>query len=143
MGWARKRSGRRLSQCLRQNTHWNRLGGHREYEDNPRAITSLVLGILTVWRITHFLRAEDGPMDIVVLMRRSAGESVWGKLLDCFYCLSVWVSLPFGILLGGSWLERALLWPSLSAGAIILERVTNFGPSIPRAPFTEDPDEEN
>jgi hypothetical protein len=103
----------------------------------------LVLGILTVWRITHFLQAEDGPLDIVVLMRRSAGESVWGKLLDCFYCLSVWISLPFGIWLGGSWLERALLWPSLSAGAILIERVTNFGPRVPPAPFAEDPCEEN
>jgi hypothetical protein len=102
----------------------------------------LVLGILTVWRITHFFWAEDGPWDIVIRLRRGAGEGFWGKLLDCFYCLSVWVSAPLAYLIGESWLERALLWPSFSAGAILLERVTNFVPKVTPAPFTEDPAEE-
>jgi hypothetical protein len=102
----------------------------------------LVLGILTVWRITHFLQAEDGPWDIVVRLRRSAGEGFWGKLLDCFYCLSVWVAIPFALLLGESWEERALLWPSFSAGAILLERGTGFVPGAVAAPFVEEPAEE-
>ena len=102
----------------------------------------LALNILTVWRITHFFWAEDGPWDIVIRLRRWAGESFWGKLLDCFYCLSVWVSAPLGYVIGETWLERALLWPSLSAGAIFLERMTNRSPKVTPAPFTEDPGEE-
>jgi hypothetical protein len=102
----------------------------------------LVLSILTVWRITHFLRAEDGPWDMVVRLRRSVGEGFWGKLLDCFYCLSVWVSVPFANLIGETRLERALLWPSLSAGAILLERITNITPRVPAVSFTEEPLEE-
>jgi hypothetical protein len=102
----------------------------------------LVLGILTVWRITHLLQAEDGPWNIVIFLRRSAGDSFWGKLLDCFYCLSVWVAVPFALFLGESWWERAFLWPSLSAGAILLERLTNARPKIPPAPFVEEPAEE-
>jgi hypothetical protein len=103
----------------------------------------LILSILTVWRITHFLQAEDGPLDVVVRLRRSVGEGYWGKLLDCFYCLSVWISVPFAYLTGETWLERALLWPSLSAGAILLERITNFTPKVPPVLFTEEPSEEN
>jgi hypothetical protein len=103
----------------------------------------LVLGTLTVWRITHFLWAEDGPWDVVIRLRRWAGEGFWGKLLDCFYCLSVWVSAPVGYVIGESWLERVLLWPSLSAGAILLQSVTNRAPKVSPAPFTEDPREEN
>lgn len=103
----------------------------------------LVLGALTVWRITHLFQAEDGPWDLVVWLRRKAGEGFFGKLLDCFYCLSVWVAAPFAYLLGESWFERALLWPSLSAAAILLERVTNPAPKVTLAPFTEDPTEEN
>jgi len=103
----------------------------------------LVLGILTVWRITHLFQAEDGPWDIVIWLRRRAGDGFFGKLLDCFYCLSVWVAVPFAYLLGESWLERALLWPSLSAAAILLERVTNPAPKVTPASFTEDPAEEN
>ena len=41
----------------------------------------------------------------------------------CFYCLSLWVAIPFALFLGGGWGERLLLWPALSAGAILLERV--------------------
>ena len=44
-------------------------------------------------------------------------------MLDCFYCLSLWIALPLAIWIGVSWRERALLWPALSAGAILLERV--------------------
>jgi hypothetical protein len=102
----------------------------------------LVLGALTVWRITYFLQAEDGPWDIVIRVRQFVGEGFWGKLLDCFYCLSVWIAVPIAYLVGQSWLERALLWPSLSAAAILLERVTNRAPRVPPALFAEDPGEE-
>jgi len=84
----------------------------------------LVLGVLAVWGITHLLHAEDGPWDLVVHLRRSAGDGFWGKLLDCFYCLScLWVAAPVGIMLGSTWWKRALLWPSLSAGGCLLQRI--------------------
>jgi hypothetical protein len=102
----------------------------------------LVLGVLTVWRITYFLHAEDGPWDIVIRVRQFVGEGFWGKLLDCFYCLSVWIAAPIAYLVWQSWLERALLWPSFSAAAILLERVTNAAPRVPPARFVEDPGEE-
>jgi hypothetical protein len=102
----------------------------------------LVLGILTVWRITHFLQAEDGPWDIVVRLRRFAGPGFWGRLLDCFHCLSIWVAVPFAVLIGENWWEHVLLWPSLSAGAILLQRIANFTPRVPPAPFVEEPGEE-
>lgn len=80
---------------------------------------------LVVWRITYLLQAEDGPWNIIVRLRRLAGNSVIGGLLDCFYCLSVWVAAPLAYILGINWKERLLLWPALSAAAIILERVSN------------------
>lgn len=84
----------------------------------------LILGILSVWRITHLLQAEDGPGDLLVHLRRRAGEGFWGSLLDCFYCLSVWIAGPFALLIGESWREQLILWPAFSAGAILLERLT-------------------
>ena len=90
-----------------------------------------LLGVLSVWRITHLLQAEDGPWDGVVHLRRSVGEGFWGQLLDCFYCLSVWIAAPFAICLGKKWSDRILLWPALSAGAILLERVTDRGHNQP------------
>jgi hypothetical protein len=83
----------------------------------------LLLGVLGVWRITHLFQAEDGPGNVIVRIRRAAGDSPMGRLLDCFYCLSLWVSLPVALIIGQSVIERALLWLALSTGAILLERV--------------------
>jgi len=85
----------------------------------------LVLGALGVWRLTHLLFAEDGPWEVVIRLRRLAGTGFWGILLDCFYCLSLWIAAPFALLLGSGWKERLLLWPALSAGAILIERMTS------------------
>jgi hypothetical protein len=82
----------------------------------------VALGILAVWRATHLLNAEDGPADLLVRFRRLAGAGFWGKLLDCFYCLSLWIAVPFALWLGEDAKERFLLWLGFSAGAILLER---------------------
>ncbi len=84
----------------------------------------LTLGILAVWRITHLLNAEDGPLDLVVRVRRLAGSSLWGAMLDCFYCLSVWIAAPLACWIGDTWKETVLLWPALSGGAILAERIS-------------------
>lgn len=83
-----------------------------------------LLGALVVWRITHLLNAEDGPADVLVRLRRLVGTGFWGGLLDCFYCLSLWVAAPLVFVLAENGKERLLLWPALSAAAIILERLT-------------------
>ena len=98
----------------------------------------LLVAALTVWRITHLLQAEDGPWDLVVRLRRKADDTFWGRLLDCFYCLSLWVALPFALWLGEDWKERLLLWPALSAAACLLERTT--APAA--AAYLEDEDKE-
>jgi hypothetical protein len=84
----------------------------------------LVLGILAVWRITHLLTSEDGPWQIIVRLRRLAGDGFWGELMDCFYCLSLWIAAPLAIAVGTGLKEKLLLWPALSAGAVLLERAT-------------------
>lgn len=84
----------------------------------------LAAGAAAVWRITHLFHAEGGPWDLLARLRRLAGNSVWGKMMDCFYCLSAWISLPFAMALGAAWMERLVLWPALSGAAILLERAT-------------------
>jgi len=91
----------------------------------------LAIGILSVWRVTHLLYGEDGPWEVIVRLRRAAGDGGWGSLLDCFNCLSLWMALPFAYLLGAGWEERLLLWPALSGGAILLERLTAKSHSNP------------
>lgn len=99
----------------------------------------LVLGFLGVWRITHLLAAEDGPWDLVVRLRGAVGAGFWGKLLDCFECLSLWIAAPFAALLGRTWLERGLFWLGFSAAAILLERATTqHAPAEPPVKYFED-----
>ncbi|MFZ5622941.1 MAG: DUF1360 domain-containing protein [Gemmatimonadota bacterium] len=85
-----------------------------------------VAALLATWRLTHLLVAEDGPWDLVARLRRIAGSGWLGRLMDCLYCLSVWVALPFALWLADDWLTRlAVAWPALSGGAILLERLTS------------------
>lgn len=80
---------------------------------------------LTVWRITHLLSNEDGPFDMVIKFRKLFGQGFFGTLLDCFYCLSIWVAIPFASLSGDSISEILLLWGALSGFACLLEKATN------------------
>ena len=92
----------------------------------------LLLGVLCVWRITHLFQAEDGPGDVVVRLRRAAGDSWFGHLLDCFYCLSLWVAAPLAWVIGPTAAERFLLWLAFSAGAILAERSTRESTAEPQ-----------
>ena len=103
----------------------------------------LVPGVLAVWRVTHLLTAEDGPWDTVVRLRRAAGSSFLGKLLDCFHCLSLWTAVPPAWLLGHGWMERIILWLAFSGGAILLERVTRREFVSPPALYYEDKEDEH
>jgi hypothetical protein len=88
------------------------------------SVTGLLVVVLAVWRITHLLWGEDGPFDALFRLRRSAGQTFLGQLLDCFYCLSLWTSLPFAYFIGANWPERIAFWFGFSGGAILLERAT-------------------
>lgn len=83
-----------------------------------------LLCALAVWRITHLLVAEDGPGDIVFRLRKKLGNSGMGRAMDCFYCTSVWISVPFSFLVSPDWTTRALCWISISGAACLLEQLT-------------------
>jgi hypothetical protein len=104
------------------------------------SITSLTIAVLATWRFTHLLWGEDGPWNACVRLRRVAGNGFWGKLLDCFYCLSLWIAAPIAWWMGGRWLERGLLWLALSGGAILLERLTTDTRPVSPARWRVEPD---
>jgi len=90
-----------------------------------------LLGTLGVWRLTHLFSAEDGPWNCIVWLRRKMGSGFWGSLLDCFYCLSLWLAAPFAIFIGEGGKERFCLWLAFSAGAILLERLSPNSAPLP------------
>jgi hypothetical protein len=116
-------------------------------------ISTFAFFAVATWRVTHLLVGEDGPGDLVLRLRRSAGSSTLGQAMDCFYCASLWVALPFAIALtrelspDDRWWSagapRRLMSPqrvatccALSGAACLLERATEsrmtVAPEMPR-----------
>ena len=94
-------------------------------------IVYFVIGVLATYRLASLLQREVGPFNMFVWIRERFGivhdvlgfphgypETMWGKLFECFWCLSVWVGTGVTIVmvLGGWWLLMPL---ALSGGAIL------------------------
>ena len=81
--------------------------------------------VVVVWRLTHLISAEDGPFDLIIKLRKIIGSGFLGKLMDCFYCLSIWVGLGVAIYAGHGWEEIIILALYYSGTSILLEKITN------------------
>jgi hypothetical protein len=81
-----------------------------------------VLGLIATWRVAHLLAYEDGPWDVMARFRTALGHGFFGRLVDCFHCVSLWVAAPFAFAIGRGPLERVLMWLALSGGACLLDR---------------------
>lgn len=59
-----------------------------------------VLAVLACYRLTGLLAHdwEVGPYEILHKIRKAAGSGELGKALACPFCLGVWLSVPFGLL---------------------------------------------
>jgi hypothetical protein len=82
------------------------------------------LASLATWRLTHLLVEENGPADAVVRLRARAGSGQLGELMDCFYCLSVWVAAPLSLIVARRFREVPVTCLALSGSACLLERLT-------------------
>lgn len=92
-------------------------------------IVRLLLAVLATWRLAHLVAAEDGPFDLIVGLRKRAGDGFFGSLMDCPYCLSLWFAIPFTFLLVpepaqevANWLT---CWLAISGGACLCEALTH------------------
>lgn len=81
--------------------------------------------VIVAWRLTHLISAEDGPFDLIIKTRKLAGNSFLGKLMDCFYCLSIWTGLSAAFYAGNNVKEIIILCLYYSGASILLEKITN------------------
>jgi Protein of unknown function (DUF1360) len=78
---------------------------------------------LATWRVTHLIVYEDGPWDVIARLRRRAGSGFFGKLMDCFYCSSLWVAAAAALAVAPDPKDWPLLWLALSGAVCLLQRI--------------------
>ena len=91
----------------------------------------LTVAVLATWRVAHLVAREDGPFDVIVRLRLRAGAGVVGRLMDCPYCLGLWIAVPFAFFLARRPLAWCAAWLAISGGASLLERVAERGAGSP------------
>jgi hypothetical protein len=94
------------------------------------------LAALATWRVSHLLASEDGPGAVVARLRSRLGDSVLGKFVDCFGCLSVWIAIPLAFFVAEGPLNLVMTWLALSGAAFLLERMSPEPVMIERLPET-------
>lgn len=94
----------------------------------------LTLCVLATWRLSHLIAHEDGPFDVIVRLRARAGNGMLGRLMDCPYCLSLWIAAPAALLLANRFPEGCAAWLAISGGSSLLEKFSRSRPiSEPRS----------
>lgn len=83
--------------------------------------TGFAFAALATWRVSHLIAEEDGPWNVVARTRARAGTGELGELMDCFYCLSLWVAAPFALTIARG-RELPTAWLALSGAACLLEK---------------------
>jgi hypothetical protein len=89
------------------------------------ALEKYLIMVIVVWRLTHLICAEDGPFDLIIKLRKLLGNSFFGKLMDCFYCLSIWIGLLCALYEGENVWEIIILTLYYSGASLLLEKLTN------------------
>jgi hypothetical protein len=95
---------------------------------------------LVTWRLTHLVHAENAPWGVAKGLRAWAKGRNFG-VLECFLCASVWVALPVAVLFRRQ--RFLVLWPALSAAAIVIERATFPATFLDIAQFIEEQEPAN
>jgi Protein of unknown function (DUF1360) len=92
------------------------------------------LAALVTWRVSHLLASEDGPGGLVARLRERLGDTLFGQLVDCFGCLSVWVAVPPAFFVSEGPLNLVMTWLALAGAGFLLERMSPEPVVIERVP---------
>ena len=92
----------------------------------PEIGLRLIVAAFATWRVAHLLAFEDGPFNALARLRAAAGR--FGGVLDCFYCLSLWVAALLALWVTASPVAWVCVMLAISGAACLLHRVT--GPPV-------------
>ena len=87
----------------------------------------LIICILCVWRLTTLICYEAGPFNLISKMRAVCYRFRLGKLIDCFHCASVWISIIITLCVYVVNSTTFFLVLAIAGGASIIEKSLNHG----------------
>jgi len=82
-------------------------------------VIEFIVASLATYAVSTLVSAYDGPGMIFASLRRVWPNSWLQDLLECPVCLSVWVSVPFALLISSDWQQFLLNWLG-AVGVVIL-----------------------
>lgn len=94
----------------------------------PYELVWLLLTVLAVWRLTALVAYEDGPFGVFMAVRRGLVRIGLGRLVGCFYCLSIWTSCG-ALLVFPVRLETPLVILGVAGAVAIIERALTGSPT--------------
>jgi hypothetical protein len=94
----------------------------------PNSPVWLVIVAFAVWRLTAMLYYEEGPFGCFRILRGLAGRAGLVRLVTCFHCLAVWVSVAGVLALYGMHLWAVPLILAVAGFASITERALGIHP---------------
>lgn len=78
-----------------------------------------ILASLFTFRLSYMLAEEDGPFCVFDRLRVATRKI---ELLDCAFCVSVWVALLPALLIADGWFT-AIVWLAISASSMFMYRL--------------------
>ena len=90
---------------------------------NPDQWLWLMIAILAVWRLTSFICFDAGPFSIMTKTRILLYKLKLGKLIDCFHCAAVWVSIVITLCVYSFSAAIVFLVFAIAGGASIIEKL--------------------
>jgi hypothetical protein len=86
------------------------------------APSRFLLTLLTRWpNIRHFAQKRGAPETIAGSCARFRCRAQ-RRMVDCFYCLSLWLSFPMVIWLSSGWVGLLAYWQAPAGIACLLEK---------------------
>lgn len=94
---------------------------------------AFLLAVLASWRIARMIIEDNGPFNIFGRFRDKIGveglptPGSLADLMGCYYCLSMYTSIPFAAWLSNDIPSFFVYWLAVSAGAaginVIMKRI--------------------
>ena len=93
------------------------------------------LSVLACWRLSEMLANEDGPFDVLARIRARLGRGFFGRLMDCFQCVSLWTAALLACYVAGLSWHWPVVWLAISGAACLLARLWGSKNAVARLEF--------